>query len=691
MPTTVYVGLALTAHNNSARATATFDHVRVFGNTSPATGGTVARLTDGGNGEAGSIFTKTKLSDTSFTTTFLLRDQAVNAGGADSLSFVLQNDPRGAGALGNGGGGGGYQGINNSIAIKFDLWSNGSHVPTTGLFMNGQAINSDNPGDVTVTGGLSFLSGNPIQVTLTYNGTTLTESLRDTVTGQVFTYDWVVNIPLILGGGTTPATTAYAGFTGGTGGASAIQDILSWNYQSIPVPQVASLVATSMTSPNLVTNGGFETGNFNGWTLAGFGGGEANIITGTAGGSGVHSGTHGAQFGPGSIGTITQTLATTPGASYNLDFYVSNPIGGTGTEWLAKVGATGTALTTLIDVHDAPRFNYRHFTFTFTATSTSTDVQLGFAHPPDWFYLDDVSVTPTALTAGTPAFATVTALDAGGHRVAYTGTVHITSTDVQIPDFGTYTFTAGDNGQHVFTGTLVTADDVQIVTFQDTVNSSLVATTTTAVIPAAASILRVVDFPSTTTAGTAGGVSVTVLDAYGNVVTGYRGTVHLTSSDPQAQLEADHTFTAADNGTYSFGVALKTAGTQSIMATDTTNPALNGMQAGIVVNAAAVSRLVFSGPAEVVRGTPFSFTLTAEDAYGNVASYTGTVHFSSDDTGGLVTLPDDFTFTPGDQSTHTFDGVILQGTGMQSTQTITATDTVNPGITGTIMIIVDNH
>jgi hypothetical protein len=695
MPTNVYVGLALTAHNNGATATATFDHVQVIGNTSPLVTTSVARLTDGGNGEAGSIFTKTKLSDTSFTTTFVLRDQAVNGGGADSLSFVLQNDPRGAAALGGGGGDGGYAGIQNSIAVKFDLWSNGTHVPTTGLFFNGQSPHSDNPQDVTVKGGISFLSGDPIQVTLTYNGTTLTESLRDTITGQTFSYDWLVNLPQILGG-----NTAYGGFTAGTGGASAIQDILSWTYQSIPVPAVASLTASTTLSPNLITNGGFETGNTNGWTLAGFNpGSDINVITGTAGGSGVHSGTHAAQIGPGTVGTLTQTLATTAGVSYNLDFWVSNPLdgGGTGpgnqTEWLVKVGATGTTLTTLTDVINAPTFNYTHYTFTFTATTTSTDVQLGFAHPPDWFYLDDVSVTPTTLTAGTPAQTTVTALDAGGHRVAYTGTVHITSTDSQMQVVPDYTFTPADNGQHIFTETLLTADDGAMVTFRDIANSSLVATTTLAVSPAAAFKFNVVDFPSTITAGSPGGISVTVLDAFGNVATGYRGTVHLTSSDPQAQLEADHTFTAADNGTYSFSAVLKTAGTRSITATDTANPSLTGTQSGIVVTPAAATHLMFSMyPPSVIRDTPFSFTLTALDAYGNVATgYTGTVHFTSDDGNPNVVLPADYTFTAADAGTHTFNGVSLHGTGGQSTQTITATDTVTASIMGTLTLIVTSH
>ena len=39
-------------------------------------------------------------------------------------------------------------------------------------------------------------------------------------------------------------------------------------------------------------------------------------------------------------------------------------------------------------------------------------------------------------------------------------------------------------------------------------------------------------------------MTVTAYDAYGNVATGYTGTVAFTSSDPQACFPADYTFTA---------------------------------------------------------------------------------------------------------------------------------------------------
>ena len=45
--------------------------------------------------------------------------------------------------------------------------------------------------------------------------------------------------------------------------------------------------------------------------------------------------------------------------------------------------------------------------------------------------------------------------------------------------------------------------------------------------------------------------------AYGNVVTGYTGTIHFTSSDVQAVLPANYTFTTADGGMHRFTATLK--------------------------------------------------------------------------------------------------------------------------------------
>ena len=58
--------------------------------------------------------------------------------------------------------------------------------------------------------------------------------------------------------------------------------------------------------------------------------------------------------------------------------------------------------------------------------------------------------------------------------------------------------------------------------------------------------------PAATTAGTSLSVTVTAEDAYDNAATGYTGTVHFTSSDGQAVLPGDYTFTAGDAGAHTF-------------------------------------------------------------------------------------------------------------------------------------------
>jgi hypothetical protein len=60
-----------------------------------------------------------------------------------------------------------------------------------------------------------------------YDGTNLAMTITDATTAAVFTQTWAVNIPGTVGG-----TTAYVGFTGGTGGYTALQQILNWTMTS---------------------------------------------------------------------------------------------------------------------------------------------------------------------------------------------------------------------------------------------------------------------------------------------------------------------------------------------------------------------------------------------------------------------------------------------------------------------------
>jgi fibronectin type 3 domain-containing protein len=94
---------------------------------------------------------------------------------------------------------------------------------------------------------------------------------------------------------------------------------------------------------------------------------------------------------------------------------------------------------------------------------------------------------------------------------------------------------------------------------------------------------------------------------------------------------------------------------------------------------APASVLVVSGfPNTVTAGTSQSFTVTAKDANGNIATnYVGTVHFTSSDSQAV--LPANYAFVAADKGVHVFSAT-LETVG---TQSITATDTVTPSITGT--------
>ena len=179
------------------------------------------QLTDGGSGENRSAWYSTKVPVQNFVTDFTF--QQLNAT-ADGMTFTIQG--MGPTALGPNGASLGYQGITNSVAIKFDLYSNaGEGSDSTGLYTKG-AIPTVPSVDLSSTG-VNLHSGDIMDAHMVYDGTNLTMTLTDTVTNAAVTEVFPVNIPSIVG-----ANTALVGFTAGTGGHSATQDVLSWTYVS---------------------------------------------------------------------------------------------------------------------------------------------------------------------------------------------------------------------------------------------------------------------------------------------------------------------------------------------------------------------------------------------------------------------------------------------------------------------------
>jgi hypothetical protein len=286
---------------------------------------------------------------------------------------------------------------------------------------------------------------------------------------------------------------------------------------------------------------------------------------------------------------------------------------------------------------------------------------------------------PSGTTAGVSFSITISALDANNNPVpGYLGTVHFTSGDKAATVPANYTFTAADNGVHTFTGLVLRTAGTQSVAATDVATASITGSATISVSAAAASGFTVTGLVSPRTAGATGAVRVTALDPFGNLATSYRGTVHITSSDAQAGLPADYTFTAADAGKHSFTVILKTAGTQSVTATDTVTATISGQRGGVVVKPANAAVLVVSGfPPSATAGTGYTFTIVLEDAYGNVATgYRGTIRFSSSDASAL--LPANYTFKAADKGSHTFTATL----NTRGTQSLGATDTINGSLTG---------
>jgi hypothetical protein len=156
------------------------------------------------------------------------------------------------------------------------------------------------------------------------------------------------------------------------------------------------LASPDSASADFVINGGFETGDFTGWTLSG-NTGFTGVTTDSA-----HGGRWAAFSGPdGSLGALTQYVPTTPWTTYTLTYFLRSE-GRSPNEFRATFGDK------TVDQTDLPAFGYTRETLAFTAMDLSTLVRFDFRNDNGVFLLDDVSVSavpePAALVLSAVGF-----------------------------------------------------------------------------------------------------------------------------------------------------------------------------------------------------------------------------------------------------------------------------------------------
>ena len=155
--------------------------------------------------------------------------------------------------------------------------------------------------------------------------------------------------------------------------------------------------ASSASAANLVVNGGFETGDFSGWSSTGDTDGTFVRHTRRSGAWGAFLQTSNGYH------HLDQSISTVAGHTYAVSFYL-----------FSEQAAVGTANnffnatfygTDLVTFTNGPEFDYTPFGGTVTASSNSTLLAFNSRHPAGFFgtgffALDDVDVTDLTPTGG---------------------------------------------------------------------------------------------------------------------------------------------------------------------------------------------------------------------------------------------------------------------------------------------------
>src|SRR5665213_1991960 len=175
----------------------------------------------------------------------------------------------------------------------------------------------------------------------------------------------------------------------------------------------------------LVQNGGFETGDFTGWTLNGDGY-NANYVDGSGTFVTAHSGTYCALLGePGVLAYLSQTITTTAGQKYLISLWLNNPL--TGSSRNPNEFSVAWNGSTLYDKKTLAQSGWTQLQFVVTVTGSGTALQIGGLDNNYYLGLDDVAVTPGFAPAMTmqPANLTVISGSNAIFSAMVTGTTNL--------------------------------------------------------------------------------------------------------------------------------------------------------------------------------------------------------------------------------------------------------------------------